>query len=444
MSWLADMSPIGPSITLEDPSGILDSIAPQVAADFDAEDMKMLSIRTTDGSAGHQRREAISSWAYWYTSTIRPDISIHHTASEHRSAHNHWYGDDSYNCQIGLPCFDAWHSRDLGDRTGDEEGDIKFQFGGAVVKGGRQQHFVPYASMSVIVPGAVQSGPDTFKLRDPKGNRICPPYQGAAGGLATCGPLLTIEGREFDLFLTPTGTRPGSVLEVGDTFVFSGQASPTLDVAVRVNVTTPSEEIHSFSGRASPVGYIDAQGKTFTVTEPGVYTVHVALTQDNPLPSTGLAPDPPLVADGRTTQTEFGYEAPLSAILGSFDSTYRFFVAEPRDDILVDTEIRLQQPERVTSSIVVTFEFPKGAEVLHYTVTIPGLLIRDEEIVDSPSQVSIELDQDELYSQGYTSVVLGADSIEITVTGMVDGEWFAKALNLRGSSPLGGAPASIR
>ena len=77
-------------------------------------------------------------------------------------------------------------------------------------------------------------------------------------------------------------------------------------------------------------------------------------------------------------------------------------------------------------------------------VTVPGLIIRDEAVSGSPSQVTIELDQDELYDQGYTNVVLGAESMEITVAGAVDGAWFAKALNLRSSSPLGGAPASIR
>ena len=138
VSWLADMSPIAPSITLEDPKGILEAIAPQVAGDFswctrtycaDATDMKRLSILTNAGSGGHHRPEAVDSWAYWYTSTIRPDISVHHAVSEISSEHNRWYGFDSYNCQIGLTCFGAWTTSLLGDRTGDEEGDFKLQFG---------------------------------------------------------------------------------------------------------------------------------------------------------------------------------------------------------------------------------------------------------------------------------------------------------------------------
>ena len=449
--WLEDGDPIGPSVTLEDPAGILERIAPQVAQDYvygvgphrlEFPDMKKLSISTTAGSGGHHRPEAVDSWAYWYTSSIRPDISVHHTVNSGLgSNHSHWYGSDTYNCQIGLPCFGAWGD-ELGGREGDEEGDIKLFFGGAVVKSAQGQHFVPYASMAVII----NEGD-----RAPIGNRLCPPYQGAAGGLATCGPILTIRDREVDLFVTPTGTRPGSVLEVGDTFVFSGQAWPTLEVAVEVTVTTPSGQVHSFSGRASSVGYIDAEGKKFTVTEPGVYTVHVKLVQDRPLPSTGLAPDPPIVADGRTTLSDYDYAAPLSAILGSSDSTYPFFVAEPRDDLAAGTVIDLHVTSRggnpwmrVPRRIAITFDLPRDAESLQYTVTTPGLMIRDEMVTGSSSRIIIELDQEELYSQGYTNVVLGADSMEITLVGKLEGQWFAKAINLRGVSPLGGTPAIIR
>ena len=455
VAWLADMSPIGPSITLQDPAGLLDTIAPQVATATNwcsrtycatADDMKQLSITTTAGSGGHHRPDAVDSWAYWYTSSIRHDgIHVDHTVSELASEHNHWYGHDSYNCQIGLTCYDAWNNGPLGDRNGDEEGDVKLFFGGAVIKAGGQQHFVPYASMGVIVPQAISQGGGSYLLGDERGNRVCPPYQGAAGGLATCGPLLTVDGREVDLFVTPTGTRPGSVLELGDTFVFSGQAWPTLDVGITVTITSPSGQVRTFDGRASSVGYIDAQGKSFTVDEPGAYTVHVALTQDRPVPSTGLAPDPPIVADGRTVLSQHGYAAPLSAILGSSDSTYTFFVAEPRDDIDVSTNIDLtrltQKP--VPGTIDVTFQVPAGASSLRYTVGIKGLVIMDQTVTASGGQVTIRLDQSLLYSQGRTGVVLGADSIEITLAGEIGGQWFAESLNLRGLSPLGGEPAVV-
>ena len=105
---------------------------------------------------------------------------------------------------------------------------------------------------------------------------------------------------------------------------------------------------------------------------------------------------------------------------------------------------RSNEFSRVPTFIAVTFDLPEKADSLRYIVTIPGLVIREEEIPGSPEQVRVELHQDELYSQGYTNVVLGADSMEITLVGRIDGEWFAKALNLRGASPLGGAPATTR
>jgi len=58
---------------------------------------------------------------------------------------------------------------------------------------------------------------------------------------------------------------------------------------------------------------------------------------------------------------------------------------------------------RVPSRIAVTFDLPRDAESLQYTVTIPGLMMRDEVISGSSSRIVIEIDQEELYSQGFTS-----------------------------------------
>lgn len=450
VAWIVDKTQIGPSITLEDPQGILDDIAPQVAQDFvwcgatycaDAEDMKKLRISSSEGSVGQLRPQDVDVWAYWYTSAVRPDVSVHQTASESHSLHSHWLGHDSYNCQIGLTCYSLFNSAKRGDRNGDEEGDVKLLFGGAVIKSADQQHFVPYASMAVIVPD---------RGLDSKGSRICPPYQGAAGSLATCGALLTIAGQEFDLFVTPTGTRPGSVLEVGDTFVFSGQAWPTLDVAVEVTVTSPSGAETVFSDRASIIGYIDGSGKRLTVDEPGVYTVHVKLVQDQPLPSTGLAPDPVVVADGRTLLDVYGYETPLSAILGSLDSTYSFTVVDPNATVTpghIETTIVMGRFNGTYADfpamVILTFDPPEGTESLRYTVAVPGLVIRDVAVEKPGEQLVIELTEVELYEEGYTNVVLGAESMAITVTGLVDGQWFSRVLNLRGMTPLGGPRAKI-
>jgi hypothetical protein len=224
--WLTDGRPLGPTITVDLPADVLERVAPNLAPHerclrggciaFD--DQRVLISDTSRGSGSHFRPDDVTSWSYWYSSTIRADVSVFHAATEFRSEHNSWYGGDSYNCQIGLSCFGA-----LGGFAGDEEGDVKLMLGGAVLKTAGEQHFAPYASFAVLIEaGNFEDG--VLVSGDEKGDRICPPYQGAAGGLGTCGPILTHRGREVDLFITPMGTRPGSVLEPGDLFTFSGQA----------------------------------------------------------------------------------------------------------------------------------------------------------------------------------------------------------------------------
>ena len=461
VAWMADMSPITPSITLEDPTGILGTLAPQVASQYeycspagcaDAPDSKKLNSRTSAGYGASGRPNAVQSWAYWYTSAEHADgVSVRQIASEFHATHDHWYGHEGYGCQIGMACFRAWNDNQRGEnRQGDVEGDVKLLFGGAVVKSAAGAQFVPYASMSVIVAGAVLTSaqgvnPPTYNLRDPKGNRVCPPYQGAAGGLATCGPLITIQGLPYDLFVTPTGTRPGQVLEPGDSFVFAGEAWPTLDVFYVVTLTSPSGKEQKLTGRASSIGHIDGSGKHVTVTEPGVWTVHVSATQDRPVPSTGAVPSPVIVADGKTKLP--GYGAPLSAILGSKDSTYRFVVASPRADIPVATELTMGRqpngPARIPKTITVTVNVPQGATDLRAIVAKPGLLVSDAP-VGGGGPVRIELNADKLYADGFTNVVLGASALDVTVVGKVGNDWFARTVNLRGMTPLGGAKATIR
>lgn len=462
VAWLPDLSPIGPAITLEDPQGVLARLAPDVAsADTSycdprcpAPDSRKLNSHTSAGSGASGRPNAVDSWAYWYTSSMHADgVNIRHIASEFHATHNHWYGHEAYGCQIGLACYGAWTDNSTGeDRNGDEEGDVKLFFGGAVIKSAAGQQFVPYASMGVITPEALRTSPPnvnppTYRFRDPKGNRVCPPFQGAASGLATCGPLLTIQGLDYDLFVTPTGTRPGAVLEPGDTFVFSAQAWPTLDIAYAVTVTSPSGKEQTFSGRASSIGYIDSAGKSFAASEPGVYTVRVSATQDKPLPSTGIAPNPPIVADGKTAVK--GYSAPLSAILGSKDSIYRFVVAAPKPDVAVATDVTLGQANpqqgkraRTPTAIALSFAPPAGATDLRLLVGKPGLVLSDAPA--SGAQVRLELNGDKLYADGFTNIVLGASSLDITLVGKVGSDWFARTVNLRGVTPLGAAKAVLK
>jgi hypothetical protein len=450
--WVADMTPLTPAVTIDAPTDLLADIAPQLRPTnycfehdcVESDDSIRLYSETTSGSRLHLRPGEVGSWAYWYSTSIRPDVSVFSAVGEGRGGiHNTWYGHDSYACQIGLTCRDFFfHPQDGGrggsDTMGDEEGDVKLLFGGAVLKSGDQAHFAPYASMAVIVKEAERNDSGGFTLRDEKGNRICPPYQGAAGGLGTCGPLLTHRGREVDLFITPTGTRPGSVLEPGDRFVYSGQAWPTLDIAVDVTVTTPGGTIHEFSNRANVVGYVDPTGMSFIVEDPGVYEVHVSATQDRVVPSTGLAPDPAIVADGRTTMNVYDYQDPLSAILGSNDSTYRFYVVDSHavPPIHSRTSLARGYSSDYVEGITFNYELPNGVKEAYYSLTTPGLLVHQETV--SGDTVNIALGQQYLYDLGFTEIILGADTLQLSIAYETTDGWEAQILNQRGFSPLGG------
>ena len=462
VAWLVDMSPISPTITVDGPDNTLQSVAPQLRPEnycypqgcVEAPDTYRLQSAITGGQGTHQRPDDVTSWAYWYSTSIRSDVSVFAAVAEARGGqHNHWYGHDTYSCQIGLACRDNYFrppqsGRGGSDIKGDEEGDVKLLFGGAVLKNGDQQHFVPYASMAVIIEEGSRTESGGWTFGDDKGNRICPPYQGAAGGLGTCGPLLTHRGRDVDLFITPTGTRPGNVLEPGDLFTFSGQAWPTLDVAVEVTVTGPDNEIHYFENRASTVGYVDAENMSFVVEEPGVYEVHVSAAQDRPIPSTGLAPSPALVADGHTTMSTYGYQQPLSAVLGSLDSTYRFYVTEKLGSSRIESNTSILHGPPGPGSIYgwagshvekVTFDYalPPGVTQGHYSLTAPGLLIEQGAITGSGT-LTVEVDQSELYEAGFTQIILGADTLQLSIAYQTETGWQARTLNQRGFSPLGG------
>ena len=73
--------------------------------------------------------------------------------------------------------------------------------------------------------------------------------------------------------LKPGGIRPGTVLEVGDVFSFSGNIAPTLPVHVEAEVTTSSGQVMRISGEANKIGYFYDPGGDFVVTEPGLYVV---------------------------------------------------------------------------------------------------------------------------------------------------------------------------
>jgi hypothetical protein len=178
---------------------------------------------------------------------------------------------------------------------------------------------------------------------------------------------------------------------------------------------------------------------SFVVETPGVYEVHVSAVQDRPVPSTGLAPDPALVADGRTTLGVYGYQHPLSAVLGTEDSTYYFYVTDQLSAAKITSTIPITSAPNgdYVERITFTHTPPAGVTDGHYSLTAPGLLI-EQGTISGSGTFTLEVDQRDLYEAGFTQIILGADTLQLSMAYQTDTGWYARTLNQRGFSPLGG------
>ena len=87
----------------------------------------------------------------------------------------------------------------------------------------------------------------------------------------------------------------------------------------------------------------------------------------------------------------------------------------------------------------ITFDYalPPGVTQGHYSLTAPGLLIEQGAITGSGT-LTVEVDQGELYEAGFTQIILGADTLQLSIAYQTETGWQARTLNQRGFSPLGG------
>lgn len=206
--WFADTTnQQRPSVFVSDPDGLAGERT------HDDERRPLLSWSET-GRDVYQYPEDATVWEYWYESAQRVGESIQQRVLQNETAHMHWYTNDNYNQQFGVR------------PEGDLVNDIKLLFVGAVHKEPEGNAYAYYAAMDVTIPELTELG-----------QRTCPPFQGAAGGPPNCGPILELNGRAVDLFLTPSSVQPGSILQVCDTFAFSGIMWPTLETRYQVTVT---------------------------------------------------------------------------------------------------------------------------------------------------------------------------------------------------------------
>lgn len=302
-----------------------------------------LFISTHSGRPAEIEPGDVDQIAYSYRSSQRPGVRVRELVAEDGESGGYWRLDTLYDDQLGVGVL------------GDQPNDFKFQYVGVVYRDLDTGHseYLGQGSGWVFIPDD-----------DPAGSRVMPPFAGTGNGGWTTegGPLLTLKGEEIDMFILPTGVRPGAVLEVGDTFRFAGHLMPTLDSQVEAVVTAPGGGQHTVSGQANSTGYFYDGGDDFTVTEPGLWSVDVRVWHDGQC--SGGATVPPY---------------PSGDVLGSDGGRYWFYVVpagSPRLAVstpspgllpvrgeLAPFPIRGSWPEALT-----------GAQVA-YTVSMPGYIL---------------------------------------------------------------------
>jgi hypothetical protein len=303
--------------------------------------------------------EQIDQWGYSYRSSERPGVRVRELVSEDSNLLGYWRFDDMYGRQIGM------------GHEGDLANDYKFQFGGVVFRDLTQDihEYAIYSAMWVLLPDD-----------DPIGSRVMPPYQGMGGGSQDGGPLLTLKGQEIDVFFLPLGTRPGSVLEVGDAFSFSGHVAPPLDSRVTVTVTSPSDAVRTIEGHADKVGWFYDPPADFAVDEAGVWTVEVQVVHDRVYQPGGLVP----TSHNRGT------------VLGADEGRYVFYVVEPgapRLSITTPWPSFLTWPDGL-EAVEVQGTVPAGlrAPVVWYTIAMPGFILEQGSVAPAGGTFAVTYD----------------------------------------------------
>jgi hypothetical protein len=306
-----------------------------------------LFITTRSGIDPAVDPDDIDLWGYWYGSSERPDVRVREIVSEDNMGTPYWRFDDTYAYQIGEPA------------DGDQPGDIKWEFGGAVFRVISETNpineYAIYSSLWVLLPHD-----------DPVGARVTPPFQDATGAGINGGPILTMtvqgEVQEIDMLFLPKGVRPGDVLEVGDVVAFSGHVGPPLDSRVSVTITSPGgTEVHARTWHASKIGWLYDPAFDFVANEAGRWTVDVSVLHDRPYVGNGVIP-----------------QSHNSGTVMGTTGRYEFYVVEPDSSRLWVTS---PQPGFITWSsgyvepVHIRGRAPAGTTAVRYTIHDKGVVM---------------------------------------------------------------------
>jgi hypothetical protein len=339
------------AITIQDTKGDVAALMSARCGDprtFPLGEGRLLSSRA-DGLDAHLDPATTDLWSYGYASVQRPLVRVREIIAEHEIANfGYWQFTERYGAQLGVGDF------------GDETNDIKFLFGGAVVRGSAlpKPEYAIYGALWVHLPHD-----------DPAGTRVMPPFRGNGGG-PDGGPIMRLKGREIDLFFHPTAIRAGTILTRGAIGSFTGHVAPPLPAKVTITVTAPSGRTQTIAGEANLIGWFNRDA-TFIADEAGVWRAKVGV-----------------LFDGRTSAGQVAEPFPAGGVLGSRDGEFFFYVIDGDEQQLA-----------VTASENRSFEVMRPAGLrdteLHYTAVMPGFILEE----GSTRQLRYVYDADALRQQ---------------------------------------------
>jgi hypothetical protein len=327
--------------------------------------------------------------AYSYRSSQRPGVRVRELIAEDGQTGGYWRLDTLYDDQLSVGM--------LGDQTND----YKFQYVGAVFRDmdTGQNQYLGQGSGWVFIPDS-----------DTTGSRVMPPFAGFGGWPATGGPILTLGVDDIHIFILPTGTAPGNVLEVGDTFHFAGHVMPTLNSQVAVTVTAPGGGQHLVDGQANHVGYFYDPDDDFVVDEPGLWTVDVRVWHDELIGSgdqvncNPVDPFNPL------------QPCPSGDVLGSENGRYHFYAVPAGTwplSISTPSPGFLSFPDFQVTPITITGSIPAGLTTVtvDVTVSMPGYILQHEPATVSGSSFQFVFDPATLHNTFPNLDLIGRDDV---------------------------------